>query len=97
MRWRLSIVCPRMKWRNGKPKHGAGTRHILRGNKMTKENDFNEPGQCFHCGNGNIEYTGGADIDGNCCIYKYFCKDCGESGREVYNLEFVENVDINRM
>ena len=51
----------------------------------------NEVGACAKCGSSNISYlTMELDCDQLC--YPYECNDCGDTGNEWYNLEYVETI-----
>jgi hypothetical protein len=48
-------------------------------------------GICANCGSANIEYTD-TDFCFNNLFYQYFCNDCENSGEEIYELTFIENI-----
>ena len=57
--------------------------------------DTHEAGQCPSCGGSELEYDGG-EVDGGAYIYKWECADCHTTGREVYNMTFVEHMNLQR-
>lgn len=46
-------------------------------------------GKCSVCGSENIEY-GYSEPDGESLFYEVTCKDCHATGKEWYNLQYVE-------
>lgn len=52
-----------------------------------------ENGICPICYNSNLTYSTPI-IDGETLIYPWTCDDCKATGKEVYNLTFVENINV---
>jgi hypothetical protein len=51
----------------------------------------NNAGHCANCDSENIMYYG-TDIDGLMLCYDYSCPECDTSGKEWYELNYVETV-----
>lgn len=52
-----------------------------------------ENGICPICCNRNLTYSTPI-IDGETLIYPWICDDCKATGKEVYNLTFIENINV---
>jgi hypothetical protein len=52
-----------------------------------EERAKNCQGNCPECSSNNLEY-GGIEIDGEVAWYDYDCLDCGDKGREHYDLTY---------
>ena len=53
-----------------------------------------EANVCPICGGMNLEYCGERVDDDDGCTYGWICKDCGASGRESYELQFVNHCEV---
>ena len=60
-------------------------------------NMIEKKGICPVCGSDKLDY-GVIELDGESIWYPWECKnkDCGATGRECYNLEFIEHVNVDR-
>lgn len=54
-----------------------------------------EEGICPCCGSDDLDYDS-IEAEGNSVYYPWLCNNCGYSGKEVYNLDFVGHEDIFR-
>ena len=48
-----------------------------------------EAGKCPKCGKSYTLDYDPIELDGDSVYYPWTCADCGATGKEVYNLEFV--------
>lgn len=53
---------------------------------------MSEAGHCPTCGSWNIDY-GSYEMGDDEVSYEVDCSNCGWSGKEVYELTFMEHVD----
>jgi len=51
----------------------------------------NNIGKCANCNSANIEY-GSSNLHDDMHAYDYFCEDCKESGKEWFNLTYIETI-----
>ena len=49
--------------------------------------ELKKVGHCANCGSENIEY-GSSELDGEQMYYEFKCEDCGEDGKEWFNLVY---------
>lgn len=55
-------------------------------------NKIYEPGICAHCGSDRIIYSD--PIIEDYLIYPYECEECHSKGKEIYELDFIHNREI---
>lgn len=54
---------------------------------MYKEKENINEGTCVNCGSDNIDYDT-FEYNGDCGYYSTMCNDCGQEGKEYYNIVY---------